>query len=54
MYVLGLDNSVSASNLGGCAKKKSKAERFNDPKDHSLINRVDLILIMGKKFKSIS
>lgn len=55
MYVLGLDNSVSAGNLG-CAKKRSKAGRFDDPKDHSSkksINTIDLFLKMKGKFKSI-
>lgn len=55
MYVLGLDNSVSAGNLG-CAKKRSKVGRFDDPKDHSSkksINTVDLFLKMKEKFKSI-
>lgn len=37
-------------------KKRSKAERFDDPEDRLFeksVNTIDLFLKMGKKFKSI-
>lgn len=55
MYVLGLDNSVSTDNLGGCAKKRSKAGRFDNSKDHSSKKSVNTynrsLSENGKKFK---